>query len=92
MACARGKFQETLLWNRVPRATSDISLGIRHPHLILTHGVGLGQLPRPPARLPWCCLLEPSPAWQSLALCFPLWVPVLLSSKEKGSLSDSHPP
>lgn len=89
---ARGKLQGALPWDGVPRATSDSPLGVRHPHPILTHGAGLGQLPRPPAQLLWCCLREPSPAWRSLALYFPLWVPVPLSSKEKGSLSDSHPP
>lgn len=35
---------------------------------------------------------EPCPARRSHALDSPLWVPVRLSSKEKGSLSDSHPP
>lgn len=87
-----GKFQGPLLWDRVRRATSNSSPGVCHPHPILTHCAGLGQLLRPPARLLWCCLLEPSPAWRSLALYFPLWGPVPLSSKEKGSLSDSHPP
>lgn len=60
---------------------------------ILTHGAGLGPLPvRSAAWALSAAGTSPRLSWQSLALYRALWVPVPLSSKEKGSLRDSHPP
>lgn len=88
---ARGEFQWALLWDKVPKTPAIAP-----------------QWPPPSAHThPWCwtwptaptarsaarvLCAEPCPARRSHALDFPLWVPVRLSSKEKGSLSDSHPP
>lgn len=47
------------LCSKVPRETSKSCHG-PHPHPILTHGAGLGQLPRLPALLPGCCVRSPA--------------------------------
>lgn len=82
IACqCQGKVLGSLLQDCPPTAVTAVPCPHTHPwHPTRSAPRALGSVCSP--RLPWL----------SLALYCPLWVPVPLASKEKGSLSDSHPP